>query len=99
MSIRSLIEINHDLGHTHWDGMVEALAAYLASGDPRSAAELERYGIRVIGQRHHSGFFFVKGTPDGFPVRHVPPREEVSAPPVIRETGGFIEPNHSFEMP
>ncbi len=61
MSNRTLIEINHDyateLGSAQF---VEALARYVRSGSIVDAAELEHYGVRVFGMRHHSEGFNIK---------------------------------------
>lgn len=57
MSNRTLVEINHDLTHRMKDdpvGFVADLRAYLGAASPRTARALERYGIRVIGMKHHS---------------------------------------------
>ena len=74
MSYRTLIEINHDFGHRIEDQpqrFVEDLGAYLASPSRGNAEELERWGVRVVGMRHHSGNFILDGTPDGFPVQYL----------------------------
>lgn len=82
MSNRTLIEINHDFGFKIEDAparFVEALGAYLASASRENAQELERYGVRVIGMRHHSENFILDGTPDGFPVTFlVPSRADIA---------------------
>lgn len=72
MSIRSLIEINHDFCGDLDGKLVETLQRYLRSGSREYADELDRYGIRVISQRHHSGTYYVESEPDGFPVKMVP---------------------------
>lgn len=57
MSIRSLIEINHDYCHFIEKDpaqFVERLRYYLGNGARSSADELERYGVVVFGSRHHS---------------------------------------------
>jgi hypothetical protein len=62
MSNRSLFEINHDLSHRIRARPMDFacdMAAYLASGSPRTAAVLAQYGIRVIGMRHHSEPFHI----------------------------------------
>lgn len=71
MSLRTLLEFNHDYAALGRDGLQEALQLYLNSASREHAEALEVYGIRVIGMRHHSGNFIVEGTPDGFPVRHL----------------------------
>lgn len=57
MSNRTLVEINHD----NWDSIqknptefVDNLLYYLGSGCGESAEELEHFGVRVIGMKHHS---------------------------------------------
>lgn len=76
MSLRSLIEINHDFTHRlERDEFVEALTRYLCSGSRQNAEDLERFGLKVIGMRHHSGSFYLDGEPDGFPAVSVPRRE------------------------
>lgn len=67
MSNRTLIEINHDHAHRLDEGFLEALGRYLASASRENAEGLERYGVRVLGMRHHSEKFILDGTPDGFP--------------------------------
>lgn len=83
MSLRTLIEINHDFAdhQRHGDGFAQVLHRYLCSANREMAEALERYGIRVLGMRHHSGNFILDGTPDGFPVKHMPrtPPAESSA--------------------
>lgn len=73
MSIRTLIEINHDAGYRIDDQPSEfaaALGRYLRSGDSRTAEELERFGVRVIGQRHHSSDYRIDPQTDGFAAIH-----------------------------
>lgn len=70
MSIRSLIEINHDYAPN--ERAIEALNRYLASGAKEHAEALLPFGIRVLGIRHHSGQFYLDGEPDGFPVKPFP---------------------------
>lgn len=71
MSNRTPIEINHDLEGDLDFGFVPALKYYLRSASRESAEELRRYGVRVIGMRHHSGKFILDGEPDGFPVQYL----------------------------
>jgi hypothetical protein len=76
VSNRTLIEINHDYGFRIEDQpqrFVEDLGAYLAGASRANADELERWGVRVLSMRHHSGDYIIDGTPDGFPVRHMAP--------------------------
>lgn len=64
MSQRTLIEINHD-----YTGVIDlattgafeaAMLRYLRSADSETARELEKYGIRVFGRRHHSDGFSIE---------------------------------------
>ena len=71
MSIRTLIEINHDYTARDSDGLLAALQLYLNSASREHAEALERYGIRVIGMRHHADNFILRGTPDGFPPQYL----------------------------
>lgn len=57
MSIRTIIEINHDLSHRAESDPVEFLSAFMAftaSANPRTAERLERFGFRVVESVHHS---------------------------------------------
>lgn len=68
MSIRTLIEINHD---RTWDmdrnpEFLQALTGYLAGGSTRCKEALEQYGVKVIAQRHHSSEFHIDPATDGF---------------------------------
>ncbi len=57
MSQRTLIEINHDFtGEIDREDtqFVIDLVSYLRAGGERSKQNLERYGLRVLGRRHHS---------------------------------------------
>lgn len=68
MSMRTLIEINHDYSDRLDDpAFVAFLQRYLASGGAREAEQLERFGVRVVGMRHHSSKYVIKGDADGFP--------------------------------
>jgi hypothetical protein len=70
MSIRSLIEINHDFTWRLDDpAFVAALQRYLASACRETASDLERFGVHVITSRHHSGRYYVDPRIDGFPVQ------------------------------
>lgn len=71
MSNRTLIEINHDYAGRLDDEFLKRLGYYLGNGNRETAAELEHYGIRVIGMRHHTGNYVIEGRPDGFPVRSI----------------------------
>jgi len=68
MSIRSLIEINHDKTHELDAAFLEVLRLYLTSGDSRWAQVLDLYGVRVISQRHHADNFRVPNGTPGFPL-------------------------------
>jgi hypothetical protein len=71
MSNRTLIEINHDYAGHLGDGFKVALLRYLRSASAETAKDLEQFGVRVIGMRHHSGNFILDGTPEGFPVLYL----------------------------
>ena len=71
MSNRTLIEINHDFSGDLGDDFLAALGRYLRSANCETADALTRYGVRVLGMRHHSGRFVLDGTPDGFPVMYL----------------------------
>jgi hypothetical protein len=61
MSNRTLIEINHDFAPSlRLPLFLEALANYVRSADSRSREELEKYGVRVFGMRHHSEGFSIQ---------------------------------------
>lgn len=72
MSLRTLLEINHDAAITDDLTLLTALQRYVSSASPRTAAELERFGIKVVGMRHHSSAFVVPDGTDGFPVAYLP---------------------------
>lgn len=64
MSIRTLIEINHD---NEID--IEVLAAlqqYRRSGHPDDAERLEDMGVRVIASRHHADDYRIPAGAWGF---------------------------------
>lgn len=68
MSIRSLIEINHDFAWRMDADFQQALQRYLASGSQHEADALKlSYGLNVIGTRHHSTDFRIPEGTDGFP--------------------------------
>lgn len=57
MSFRTIIEINHDLGHmieAHSDAFVRLLGSYIRGADPNLVEALKQYGIRVVETVHHS---------------------------------------------
>ena len=64
MSNRSLIEINHDyaavIGLNDPVDFKEALIRYLRSANQPHADDLKRFGVRVIGMRHHSDPYRIK---------------------------------------
>lgn len=63
MSNRTLIEINHDFaGEIDREDtqFVIDLVAYLRAGGERAKENLQQYGIRVLGTRHHSDGFCIK---------------------------------------
>lgn len=62
MSYRSLFEVNHDFwGKIERDEVAfcAALQRFLSSANDRTAADLERYGLRWFGTRHHSEGFSI----------------------------------------
>lgn len=72
MSLRTLIEISHDYSVREQTDLLPALQRYLNSASREAAEDLGRFGIRVIGMRHHSSNFVLDGEPDGFPVSYLP---------------------------
>ena len=57
MSIRTIVEINHDFGHQierNPEAFLRALRHYINSTSERNGAELERFGVRVAWSGHHS---------------------------------------------
>jgi len=72
VSLRTLFEINHDAAITDDLALLTALRRYVSSASLRTAAELERFGIKVVGMRHHSSAFVVPDGTDGFPVAFLP---------------------------
>lgn len=77
MSKRSLIEINHDFWpEANSAGLLDALTCYLRNATSENAADLERFGLRVIGMRHHSEKFIIDGRADGFPPRYLTPSRQ-----------------------
>lgn len=72
MGNRSLIEINHDYSFAVDDpAFVAALGRYLRSATALAAADLERFGVRVVGMRHHSETFIIKADAEGFPPQYL----------------------------
>jgi len=67
MSIRTLVEINHDFTWRMDDpDFVASLQGYLSGGSSRCAEALERFGLKIVAQRHHSGQFVIPDDADGF---------------------------------
>lgn len=88
MSLRTLIEINHDVAGREDTGLLVALARYVRSANREHAEALEQYGLRVIGMRHHSGNFIIEGDePDGFPVKFMPRAPAATEIPESRGDG------------
>lgn len=89
MSIRTLIEINHDFAGRQ-AGLADALHRYLCSGSEQHAKALEAFGLKVLGLRHHSGRFYADREPDGFPLKVLhptpQPHDEPAASHRSRET-------------
>ena len=57
MSTRTIVEINHDYAHRieeEPESFVRDLMRYLGSAGEDNATRLERYGIRLAWQGHHS---------------------------------------------
>lgn len=57
MSIRTVVEVNHDYGHHIEEDPAEfaRLVRYaINAGDRNTWEELESFGIRFITERHHS---------------------------------------------
>lgn len=74
MSNRSLIEINHDYWHvldSHPLDFLAALQRYLSSADNDNAEALRRFGVKVVGMRHHSDKFVIDATAEGFPPQYL----------------------------
>lgn len=72
MSMRTLIELNHDYSDKLCSHELQAfLRYYLASGSKRDAEALERFGAKVVAMRHHSDNWIVDGNADGFPPRYL----------------------------
>ncbi len=67
MSYRTLFEINHDYSHELEIDVVPFLKDYLRSTSRESAERLERFGIHVVGMRHHADNYILKDTAEGFP--------------------------------
>ena len=67
MSIRTLVEINHDYTWRMTPEVLALVQRYLASGTREAAEALKQHGINVISQRHHSSdFYFDPAQVDGF---------------------------------
>ena len=64
MSNRTLIEINHDYGHAiarNQSTVCDLVGDLIRGGaDAQVMAQLERFGIRVFGTRHHSDDFTIE---------------------------------------
>ena len=63
MSIRTLVEINHDkifMIEQRPDDFADDLLRYLSSGSKEAGEQLEKYGVRVIGLRHHSDIYEIE---------------------------------------
>lgn len=80
MSMRTLIEINHDYcGRLDDPAFLAFLHLYLSSGNRENAEQLEQFGVRVIGMRHHADKFVIKGDADGFPPLYLDTPKPVKA--------------------
>ena len=63
MSVRSLFEFNHDQTHIIEDNpqaFVRELVEYLRTGSEREVENLEHFGLRFHGQRHHAEPYRIK---------------------------------------
>lgn len=57
MSVRTIVELNHDYTHRieqDPEAFVALLVRYLSSAGPDNAEPLERFGVRVAWWGHHS---------------------------------------------
>lgn len=73
MSIRSLLEFNHDYAHEITNdpaAFIAALRRYQNCADRETAAPLERFGVRRVSTRHHADKFHIDEREDGFPARY-----------------------------
>lgn len=69
MSIRTLIEINHDYSNGLDVDFLARLQRYARSGHPNDAEALRDLGAYVIADRHHADDYRIPvGTP-GFPTK------------------------------
>lgn len=71
MSNRTLIEFNHDYAGDLGEEFLRRLGCYLRSASRETARDLEPFGVRVVGMRHHSSNYIMDGTPDGFPPQYL----------------------------
>jgi len=71
MSNRSLLEFNHDFRAD--PEMIPALQRYLSSASRETAEALERFGVKVVGMRHHTQNWIIDGRAEGFPAFHLDP--------------------------
>lgn len=69
MSIRTLIEINHDYSQGLGVEFLAALQQYARSTHPDDAERLEDMGVRVIASRHHADDFRIPNGTPGFPLK------------------------------
>lgn len=80
MSMRTLIELNHDYSENLTNPeFLTFLGRYLASGDERDANILRRFGAAVIGMRHHSANFVIDADTEGFPPTYLDERGRKAA--------------------
>lgn len=57
MSMRTILEINHDMGvsiERDPAGFVAALVAMIGSASPRTYEPLKRYGVKAVLTVHHT---------------------------------------------
>jgi hypothetical protein len=82
MSIRSLLEFNHDYAHeiqAEPEAFLAALRRYQNCAEHEAAEELERFGVRRVSVRHHADKFFIDEREDGFPAKYINRSERTGA--------------------
>lgn len=71
MSIRTLIEINHDFSDGLDAEFLARLQRYARSGHRDDADMLSDMGVHVIADRHHEDEYRIPAGTPGFPSREV----------------------------
>lgn len=83
MSIRTLIEINHDSANDivrGKDTFMQLLGMLLRGGDREAIEALkDDWGVHVVSQRHHADTFYIDEREDGFPAKYVNRSERTGA--------------------